>query len=88
VPRQPGKRRRKSKQAAMEWKAIREVPGALREKARERLSNLPEPLQWAVQAAEEAAGLLFAPLRIGMRVTRELLAVPAAMIRLLRHREG
>jgi hypothetical protein len=67
---------------------VREIPDALREKARERLSSLPGPAQWAVQVSQEAAGLLFAPLRIGLRVTRELLRVPAAMVHLLRHRDA
>lgn len=67
---------------------IQEAPAALREKARERLENLPGPAQKAVELAQGAAGLLFAPLRIGMAVAREVLRVPAAMFRVLRHREA
>jgi hypothetical protein len=67
---------------------IREAPDVLREKARERLSHLPEPAQRAIQAAQEAAGLLFAPMRVGMHIARELLRVPLALVRALRHKEA
>src|SRR5260221_14388428 len=40
---------------------VREAPGALREKARERLEELPEGAQKAIGIATDVAGLLFAP---------------------------
>ena len=67
---------------------IREAPDALREKARERLEKLPEPAQKAIGLFQEAAGLLFAPVRIGFALAREVLQVPGAMIRVLRHKEA
>ena len=67
---------------------LRDAPDALREKARERLSSLPDPAQRALQIAQEVAGLLFAPLRIGLRFASGLLHVPLALIRVLRHKEA
>lgn len=69
-------------------RVIREAPDALREKARERLSHLPPPAQRAVQTAQEAAGLLFAPARIGLHIAREVLRVPLALLNALRHKEA
>lgn len=67
---------------------IREAPDAMREKARERLEKLPERTQKAIELAQTAAGLFFAPVRIGYAIAREVLRVPMAMIRVLRHREA
>ena len=59
----------------------------LRNKAEDRLAHLPSPFKRAIEMGQSAAGLLFAPVRIGWRLTREFLAVPAAMLRVLRHPE-
>ena len=67
---------------------IREAPDALREKARERLEQLPERTRNALQIAQDLAGLFFAPLRIGFAVGRELLRVPQAFLRVLRQKEA
>ena len=37
--------------------------------------------------ATDVAGLLFAPLRIGFALAREVVRVPLAMFHVLRHRE-
>ena len=67
---------------------LSEAPDALREKARERLEQLPEPAQRLVQMAQDAAGLLFAPVRLGYGLARELMRVPMSLLRILRHREA
>ena len=67
---------------------IREAPDALREKARERLDQLPPPAKRALDLAQTAAGMIFAPMRFGLSLAREVLRVPAAMFRVLRHREA
>jgi hypothetical protein len=66
---------------------LREGPEALREKARERLAQLPEPARNLVQRAEDIAALLFAPVRIGWAVAREIVRFPVGMLRALRERE-
>jgi hypothetical protein len=63
---------------------IRELPEALRKKARERLEKLPEPAQQAIQVAEAAAQVLLLPVRLGVRLVQEVLRVPLAMLRVLR----
>jgi hypothetical protein len=60
----------------------------LRTKAEDRLARLPPPFKRVIELGESAAGLLFAPFRIGWRLTREFLAVPAAMLRVLRQQEA
>jgi len=65
-------------------KLIRELPEALREKARERLDQLPEPAKKALEIAESAAQVLLAPVRIGLAVARELWRVPRTMLRIFR----
>jgi hypothetical protein len=60
----------------------------LRTKAKDRLAHLPPPFKRVIALGESAAGLLFAPFRIGWRLTLEFLAVPAAMLRVLRHPEA
>ncbi len=60
----------------------------LRTKAEDRLAHLPPPFKRVIALGESAAGLLFAPFRIGWRLTREFLAVPSAMLRVLRHQEA
>ena len=67
---------------------IREAPDALREKARERLDQLPEPAQQAMQIAQGAAQLLFVPVRFGLGIVRELVRLPVTIFRILRHREA
>jgi hypothetical protein len=67
---------------------VREVPDALREKARERLEELPEGVRKAIGIATDVAGLLFAPLRVGLALARELSRVPLAMLHVLRHKEA
>jgi hypothetical protein len=67
---------------------IREAPDAMREKARERLEQLPERTRKALEIAQDLAGLFFAPLRIGFAVGRELLRVPGALLRVLRQKEA
>ncbi len=67
---------------------LREAPEMLREKARERLAQLPEPAQKVVQRAEDVAALLFAPVRIGFAVARELIRMPGSLLRVLRQREA
>ena len=69
-------------------KLIREVPEAMREKARERLGKLPEPAQKAIGIADTVAGILMIPVRLGIGIARELLQVPVAMIRVLRSKEA
>jgi hypothetical protein len=67
---------------------VREAPEALREKARERLEKLPEPARKALRFAETTAGMLLAPLRIGLQIAREVVRLPLAVLRTLRHREA
>jgi hypothetical protein len=66
---------------------IRQAPEAMREKARERLSRLPEPARKAFDLAGAVAGLALVPLRAGWNITRDLLGVPVAMFHVLRRRE-
>jgi len=66
----------------------RDVPDALRQKARERLGKLPEPAQKALQLAEAAVIVLFVPLRLGLRIAREVVRLPFDILRGLRQREA
>jgi len=66
----------------------REVPDALREKARERLGKLPEPAQKALQVAESAAIVLFVPFRLGFRLALQVALLPLHILRGLRQREA
>lgn len=66
----------------------REVPEALREKARERLEKIPEPARKALQVAGTTAGMLLAPLRLGLQVAREVVRLPFNLFRSLREREA
>lgn len=67
---------------------VREAPDALREKARERLEQLPEPAQRLIQVARSAANVLLAPARIGLHLAREVLRIPFTVVDVLRHREA
>jgi hypothetical protein len=67
---------------------IRDLPDALRNKARERLGRLPEPAQKALRAAETAAVLLLIPVRLGLGIAREVVRLPFALFKGLRHREA
>ena len=60
----------------------------LREKAEERLDEMPEPVQRAISLGESVLGLMLVPVRFGVRLIRDALAVPAAMFRILTHREA
>ena len=66
----------------------RDVPDALRDKARERLGRLPEPAKQAFEAAEAAATILFVPIRFGFEIARELARLPFNILRGLRQREA
>lgn len=67
---------------------IREAPDALREKAMERLEDLPESAKTALRMAQDAANLMLTPVRFGYNLAREVLRIPANMLRFLRHREA
>lgn len=66
----------------------REAPEALREKARERLEQLPQPAKKALELAGATAGMLLAPLRLGLQIAREVVRLPFAVLRTLRDREA
>jgi hypothetical protein len=57
--------------------------GQLIGKAQERLEGLPAPLGAAVRLAERGAVLALLPVRFGLRMARELLRTPAALVRVL-----
>jgi hypothetical protein len=67
---------------------VRDVPDALRDKARERLDRLPEPALKALQVAESALTVLFIPMRLGLRIAREVARLPFNILRGLRQREA
>ena len=58
----------------------------LRAKAEERLSELPRPLQLAVEMASRVTHLLAAPVSAGVRLVSAVLRTPAAMVRTLARR--
>ncbi len=58
----------------------------LRAKAEERLSDLPRPLQMAVEMATRMTHFLATPIRAGVRLVSAVLRTPAAMVRLLARR--
>ena len=60
----------------------------LREKAEERLERMPEPVKRAVSFAEGAFALAMVPVRLGLRLARDVLSVPAAMLRGLARQEA
>lgn len=59
-----------------------------REKARERLDALPAAVRGALHLAENAAGVLFVPVRAGLKLASEVLRVPSAMLRMLTRQEA
>jgi hypothetical protein len=67
---------------------VRDLPDALRDKARERLGKLPEPAQKALRAVETAAVVLLIPVRLGLGIAREVVRLPFALFKGLRHREA
>jgi len=67
---------------------VREAPDAFRDKARERLGNLPEPAQKVLHVAESAMAVLFIPLRLGLSLAIEVARLPLSILRGLRHREA
>jgi hypothetical protein len=67
---------------------VREAPEALREKARERMRKLPDPAQKALGAASTIAGMLLAPVRLGLHIAREVVRIPFSVFRTLRDREA
>src|SRR5207244_12042882 len=67
---------------------VKDTMEKLREKAEERLDEMPEPVQRAISLGESILGLMLVPVRFGVRLARDALAVPAAMFRILTHREA
>jgi len=67
---------------------VRDAPEVLREKARERLENLPPPAKTALEMAASAASMLLAPARMGLHLAREILRLPLTVVGALRHREA
>jgi hypothetical protein len=67
---------------------ISDGPELLREKAQERLSALPQPAQKVVDLAASALTLLFAPARLGLRIARGMVQVPATLFHVLRGKEA
>jgi hypothetical protein len=67
---------------------VREAPEALRAKARERLQRFPQPAQKALHLARSAAVVLFAPLRLGLQIGREVVRLSFSVLRALRQREA
>jgi hypothetical protein len=67
---------------------VREAPDAFREKARERLSNLPEPAQKVLHVAESAIAVLFIPMRLGLTIAYEAVRLPFRILRGMRQREA
>jgi len=66
----------------------RDAPEVLREKAREQLERLPDTAQQAAHVARAAVNVLFAPLRFGMHLAREVVRLPFSVLRALRQREA
>jgi hypothetical protein len=60
----------------------------LRDKAEERLEEMPETVQRAIHLGESVLGLMLVPVRFGVRLVRDVLAVPAAMLRILTRQEA
>lgn len=60
----------------------------LREKARERLEELPAPVRFALGVAERATGLVMKPVQKGVRLIAEALRVPSALFKTLTRREA
>ena len=58
----------------------------LRAKAEERLSDLPHPLQLALEMATRLTHLLAAPFSAGVRMISAVLRTPMAMVRMLARR--
>jgi hypothetical protein len=48
---------------------------------------MPRPLQMAVAGVEAAGGLVMKPVSKSVRLIAEALKVPAALVRILTHRE-
>ena len=67
---------------------VKDTMEKLREKAEERLDEMPELVQRAISLGESILGLMVVPVRFGVRLVRDALAVPAAMFRILTHREA
>jgi hypothetical protein len=67
---------------------VREAPDAFRDKARQRLENLPEPAQKVLHVAESALAVLFIPMRLGLSLAVELARLPLSILRGMRHREA
>ena len=66
----------------------RDMPEALRDKARERLGKLPKPSKQALEVVEAAATVLFVPIRFGFEIAREVARLPFNILRGLRQREA
>ena len=78
------------KEAAFERKATqhRDFIEKLRVKAEERLEGMPKPVKRAIQLGERVLGLVLVPVRFGVRLIRDVVAVPAAMVRMLTRQEA
>jgi hypothetical protein len=63
-------------------------PQILREKAQERLDNLPKPVNVAVELAQLAGSLALTPFRLGLRVVRGAVTFPSALLHALRRQEA
>ena len=66
----------------------RDLPDALRDKARERLGKLPKPAKQALEVAEAAATVLFMPIWFGFEIARQVARLPFNILRGLRQREA
>jgi hypothetical protein len=67
---------------------LAEGPQILREKAQERLENLPKPVNIAVELAQIAGSVALVPFRLGMRIVRGAVTFPAALVHALRRQEA
>ncbi|HUJ25568.1 MAG TPA: hypothetical protein VLW85_06100 [Myxococcales bacterium] len=59
-------------------------PEELREKARERLSGMPQPVQRAAELAGIVMQVAMVPVRIGLGIARELVKLPFSLLRATR----
>jgi len=66
---------------------VRDLPDALRDKARERLGKLPEPAQKRARGRDRSGRPVDpGPPRLG--IAREVVRLPFALFKGLRHREA
>lgn len=67
---------------------LAEGPQILREKAQERLDNLPKPFDVALELAQIAGSVAMVPIRLGLRIVRGAVTFPAALVHSLRRQEA